>query len=380
MNVSELPFDTEQMIANLKPWVETESPSFTPCSVNKVLDLATYDLVAMGASIQRVPGRMGFGDTLRATLPSQHTSQPGILICCHADTVHDIGSSEVMSYRREGNKLWGPGILGMKAGILICIEALQQLTRNQCSQKLPVTILIVPDREPGCPSSRELIEATAKNNKYVLVPEPATTDGGVCVGRYAATRYKLDVKTNIVEGIVKRSSNESPAALSAISEMARHLIEIEQMSTDDFSYSINSIQSGGWSNFAEKCTAEVVVQARTKKDVSESSAKIMALNSPNPDTGLHVNRSAVMPLWEPDALSQSLFSKALLVATDLGLSLQTSVATGGSIGNITGGMGIATLDGLGARGAGVRTQAEHIHVDSLVERAKLMAGLLVSLD
>jgi glutamate carboxypeptidase len=53
---------------------------------------------------------------------------------------------------------------------------------------------------------------------------------------------------------------------------------------------------------------------------------------------------------------------------------------GGSDGNFTGAMGIPTLDSLGVRGAGLHTLNEHIQVDSLTERARLMAGLLTRLS
>ena len=43
-------------------------------------------------------------------------------------------------------------------------------------------------------------------------------------------------------------------------------------------------------------------------------------------------------------------------------------------------MGITTLDGLGVQGALAHTLEEHVLIDSLVPRAKLMAGLLTTLN
>ena len=51
---------------------------------------------------------------------------------------------------------------------------------------------------------------------------------------------------------------------------------------------------------------------------------------------------------------------------------------GGSDGNFTGAMGIPTLDGLGVLGAGGHTLGEHLLVDSLVPRGRLLAGLLAT--
>lgn len=358
-------------------WVETESPVDKPADVNKVIDLANYDLVSLGADVQRVPGRMGYADALRATLNPKSQTEPGILVCCHADTVHALGSIEHSPYRREGNKLWGPGVLGMKSGLYLCIEVLKQLKRAECESGLPVTLLLVSDKEAGCPSTRELIEATARNNKYVLVPEPVSSSGEVFTGRHAVLRFKLDVKMDAIEGLV--GDIDQSVSRSAISQMAKHVLEIESMGTEDCSFTIGSMQSGLRKNFTNICTAEVISQCRTEKDVAEATRKMFAINSANPDRGLHVNRSGTLPLWEPNAASDSLSGAAFDIANDLNIELSSVVAGGGSLGNITGALGVATLDGLGARGAGLHTQAEHIEIDSLTERARLMAGLLVNL-
>jgi glutamate carboxypeptidase len=43
-------------------------------------------------------------------------------------------------------------------------------------------------------------------------------------------------------------------------------------------------------------------------------------------------------------------------------------------------MGVPTLAGLGVAGAGAHTLDEHIMVDSLAYRGKLMAGVLAALE
>ncbi len=389
MNVTEIPFDTEQMIAGLRLWVESESPTTDSKAVNKIVDLASYDLATMGAVIERIPGRMGYADSLRACInPAGNfndrfnqgrSNQPGILICGHADTVHEIGSLASMPYRRDGNYLWGPGIAAMKAGLYISLVAVQQLIRLDHRLNLPVTFLIVSDKELGCPSTRELIEATARQSKYVLVPGTARDAQTVYSGRYAEQRYKLDVKVDSVP----ESYSES-----AISLMARHIVDIDKMSTEGCRFKVGAIKSGQWVNFAEKCTAEVISEAVTEADVAESYKKIMALNSPNPDKGLHVNRSVSLPLWQSDqgecndgqSDNNSLLSYACQVAEVQGLTLNAVTGASGSLANISGGMGIKTLDGLGVIGVGMQSRAERIQIDSLVSRAQMMAGLLTTLS
>ena len=385
MNLSDLSFETEQMIAGLRMWVETESPSTDADAVNKVLDLATYEMVTLGASIERIPGRAGCGDSLRATFNAQQNDLPGVLICCHVDTVHTIGSIDSMPYRREGNKLWGPGVLGMKAGIYLSIEVLKKMLATGWQPKVPVSFLFLADKELGCPTTHELLEATAHNKRCVLVPEPATSEGGVCWGRHAITRFNLDYKINASNhyGSGNYGNGEADRMVkpqSTIVEMARHLIEIDAMDTDNCCFSVSNFSSMDGIRGMEKCTAEVISEARTENAVIQSSEKMLAHNSPNPDKGLHVNRGEVLPLWLPDEEDKALYKNACAIASQLSLDLPVSVAGGGSLGNITGAAGIATLDALGPCGSGLRTSTEHIEIDSLAERGKLIAGLLFSLD
>ena len=76
----------------------------------------------------------------------------------------------------------------------------------------------------------------------------------------------------------------------------------------------------------------------------------------------------------------ALYEKAEVIAKGLGQELPHGSAGGGSNGNFTGAIGMATLDGLGVRGADAHTLNEHIEVESLAERGRLMAGLLATLE
>jgi len=69
MDPSGLPFDADAMLVGLRAWVECESPTFDAASVNRMMDLASRALVVAGARIERIAGRMGFCDCVRASFP-----------------------------------------------------------------------------------------------------------------------------------------------------------------------------------------------------------------------------------------------------------------------------------------------------------------------
>src|SRR5215213_3112240 len=114
MRPTDLPFDAPTMLAGLRTWVECESPTFDRAAVNRMMGVAARDLALLGARIETIPGRMSFGDCVRARFPHPKENVPGILILGHMDTVHPVGTLEQLAWRVEGTKCYGPGICDMK--------------------------------------------------------------------------------------------------------------------------------------------------------------------------------------------------------------------------------------------------------------------------
>ncbi len=374
MDLNALPFDSETMLAGLRTWVACESPTFDAGAVNRMMDIASRDLILAGARIERIAGRMSFGDCVRASFPHATPDVPGILVMGHLDTVHPIGTD--LPYRRDGNKAWGPGILDMKGGNYLSLEAIRQVRRAGLRTKLPITVLFTSDEEVGSPSTRDLIEAEASRHKYVLVPEPARPDGGVVTGRYAIARFNLEAI-----GRPSHAGASPGAGRSAIREMARKLIEIEDMTSESCTFSVGVIHGGQWVNcVTTTCTGEALSMAKRQEDLDRGVEAMLALRASSNEVQFRVTHGVTRPVWEPDAKGMALYGIARDIAGSLGYAINPQSSGGGSDGNFTGAMGIPTLDGLGVAGAGAHTLDEHIQIDSLAYRGKLMAGLLLALD
>jgi glutamate carboxypeptidase len=375
LNAHRLPFAADVMLAGLKPWIECESPTFDAAAVNRMMALAARDLAALGANVETVPGRVNLGDCLRATLPHRRAGEPGILILGHLDTVHPIGTLEKLPWRRDGSRCYGPGILDMKGGNFLAIEALRQLARAGFETPLPVTILFTSDEEIGSPSTRELIEAEATEHRYVLVPEPGRENGGVVTGRYAIARFNMEAT-----GRPSHAGARLAEGRSAIRTMARKILEVEEMTTESCTFSVGVVHGGTWVNCVPTtCRAEALSMAKRQSDLDHGVEAMLALSGTHDEVRFDVVRGVTRPVWEPDQGTMRLYEAARGIARDLGVELTHHSAGGGSDGNFTGAMGIATLDGLGAIGRGYHTLEEYIEVDSLVTRGRLFAGLLAEL-
>lgn len=373
----DLPFDTEAMLAGLRPWVECESPTFDAAAVNRMMDLAGRDLALLGARVERIAGRMGFGDCIRARFPHPAgDTTPGILVMAHLDTVHPVGTLQKLPWRRDGGTCRGPGIFDMKGGTYLAVEAMRQILRAGLQTPLPVTFLLTSDEEVGSPSTRDLIEAEASRARFVLVPEPARPDGGVVTGRYAIARFRLRTT-----GRPSHAGATLGEGRSAIREMCRQILAIEAMTTESCTFSAGVIHGGQWVNcVATHCDAEVLTMAKRQEDLDAGVNRMLALKPATSDVLVEVTRNVTRPVWEADAATMALHATAREIALRLGFDIPPQSSGGGSDGNFTGAMGIPTLDGLGVAGAGAHTLDEHIAIGSLVPRARLFAGLLARLS
>jgi len=376
MNPANLPFDAETMLQGLRGWVECESPTWDATAVERMLDIAARDMAIMGATIERIAGRDGFAGCVRARFPHPKYGEPGILIAGHFDTVHPLGTLTKLPFRRKADKCFGPGIYDMKGGSYLSLEAIRQLARASFTTPLPITVLFTPDEEVGTPTTRDIIEAEAARNKYVLVPEPGRANNGVVTGRYAIARFNLEAT-----GKPSHAGANLAQGRSAIREMARKIIEIDAMTTENCTFSVGIVHGGQWVNcVATTCTGEALSMAKRQADLDRGVERMLALSGSANEVSFTVTRGVTRPVWQPNAATMALYERAKALAKDIGMELPHGSAGGGADANVTGAMGIPTLGGLGPRGADPHTLNEHIVVESLAERGRLMAGLLATLD
>jgi glutamate carboxypeptidase len=372
-------FDANEIIEGLLPWVRCESPTSDVAGVNRVMDLAALELNRLGATIERTAGKDGFGDIVIGRLGGgEPTNSAGILILSHLDTVHLAGTlAGRLPLRRDGDRYYGPGIYDMKGGVRIAMHAIEVLRRAGVTARLPISFMLVPDEEVGSPSSREAIEAEARRHKYVLVTEPCK-NGVVVTGRYAFQRFWVTV-----HGRPAHAGANNRMGRSAIRAMAGLVERIERMTDFErgMTFSVGTIQGGTFVNVMPiECRAQVLTVAPTRAIFEEVASRMKGLEDENDGIRVTVERGPTRPLWEPHRETMALFEKAHGLAAEIGFELKHGSFGGGSDGNFTGGLGIATLDGLGVDGAGAHTFEEHLLISSLVPRCRLFAELLRTLS
>ena len=149
----------------LKLLVETESPSHDKSAVDRVGAIVTEEARKLGGKVEVIPNVETGNHVIARFVPNQPSSfnlQHSILLLCHMDTVFPLGTLPKMPYREMDGKIHGPGVLDMKAGIVISLAAIEEAQKQ--GLKRPVTLFCTSDEEIGSPTSREHIERLAKES------------------------------------------------------------------------------------------------------------------------------------------------------------------------------------------------------------------------
>lgn len=361
-------------IAALMQWVRVESFTRDRDGVNLMVDAVLASVEGLPIGHERFIGRSGLGDSLVLRAGPQTAAQP-LLLLSHLDTVHPPGTvNGPLAVRREGDRLYGPGVYDMKGGAFLALEAFKAVVARA---RLPVPIVFVftPDEEIGSPTSRGLIEYLARDARAAFVTEPARDGGKVVTARKGVGIVDIEI-----EGLPAHAGARHENGRSAIAEAARQIAAIEAMTDYERGITLNvGVINGGTARnvIPQHCHFEVDFRVVDKLDALQVENALHALRAHDRDVKMSVKGGLNRPPFPPNAQTMALFAHAKGLAAVDGWELDHVPLTGGgSDGNFTADIGCPTLDGLGIDGDGAHTLQEYGLISSLLPRQKLIEKLL----
>lgn len=367
----------EEMIEAIGQMVECESPSDSPADVNRYVDLLAEH--SKDIATPKIIKSDQYGKHLRLEFKVPGKGEGDrILGVGHSDTVWPLGTLKSMPYRKRKGRLWGPGVLDMKAGIAFFIYAARTLRDLDIPARRNIHLLIVSDEEIGSKDSRSLTESEAKGSNCVLVLEPGSAPAGALkTARKGIAGYRL-----MVHGKAAHAGVDFSSGASAIVEIARQIDRIAGFTDLQRGTTVNpGVISGGTRTNVTAAEARVDIDVRVTRlrDVAVIDRKMRSLRPFDKRCRLTVEGGLNRPPMERNKGVVSLFSRAKEIGASMGMQLEESSTGGGSDGNFTAALGIPTLDGLGAVGNGAHAIDESILIDRIPDRTALLAGLLAGL-
>jgi glutamate carboxypeptidase len=358
---------------SLSELVRQESPSEDPAAVNAAQAMAERWGRQLGARSKRHRQR-GFGDVLELRLGPPRSRKP-VLLLGHLDTVWSKGTLKTMPWREAEGRYWGPGVLDMKAGVVMALAALNVLREMKLSR--PVILLLNSDEEVGSPVSRAITERLALESAAVFVLEPAQ---GLA---YKTARKGIGYYDVEVTGIGAHSGVDFERGHSAVLELAKLVQTISGFTdlTRKLTVNCGVIAGGTRSNVvASQAHAEVDVRIAKASDAAYVERLFRKLKVSDPKCKLTITGGMNRPPMERKPGTVALFKKARSLAAELGFVLEEAATGGGSDGNFTAALGVPTLDGMGAVGDGAHAAHESVVIEHLVPRTALLAAMIASIE
>jgi glutamate carboxypeptidase len=365
----------DAMVDRLREWVEHESPSCEKPALDGLAGRIAARFAGAGGVVECVANPRGGMHVLArffADVPG-----PPTLVLGHYDTVWPTGTLAAIPFRLEGGRAFGPGTFDMKASLVLVEFALESMRSLGLRPPRPVVVLFTSDEEIGSPTSRPLIEGQAREVAYALVLESPLPGGRLKTARKGVGGYTIEVS-----GRAAHAGIDPEKGASAILELAHQILRIPPLADASAGTTLNVGVIGGGTApnvVAASARARVDVRVRTTAEASRVDAALRSLRPVMPGTSLSVAGGFNRPPMERTPAIAALFASARELARALGQDLHEGETGGASDGNFTAALGIPTLDGLGALGDGAHAESEHVLIDSLPDRAALLAALLLGL-
>jgi len=362
------------LVQTIREFVEIESPSDNKLAADRMGTLLAARFEAAGGrgSVHRAEK---YGDNIQIDFPGRDKTKP-VLLLGHFDTVYPLGTLANMPCHQTGDRLHGPGVLDMKSGVALMLYAIEALKSWHGALPRPVTVFLVSDEEVGSYSSRKITEKLARESAAVLVLEPAGPRGAVKTARKGVGEYFLTA-----HGIASHAGLDPGKGHSAILELAHQITKIWKWNDLKRGLSINPgvIRGGTRTNvIAAEAVIEIDVRIKRAQQAAAIDRRFRALKPVDKHCKLAIRGGINRLPMERNAGVIALYKKAKSLATHINWKLEEAAVGGGSDGNFTAGIGIPTLDGMGALGDGAHAIHEHIIISELPRRALLLAGMIES--
>ncbi len=362
----------EEMKRFLEKLVNIDSGSDNPEGIAQVAGIIGDKLSEMGFEVEYLDCP-GICTHLRAK--KRGSTDKEVMIIGHMDTLFSKGTVAARPFTIKDGKAFGPGVLDMKGGITVALFALEALYVSGWDDK-NITVFFCGDEETNHPKTNaaDLFEQEAKGKAAVFNMETASAGQAVLVGRKGNMHPKI-----VVKGVSAHAGADLTKGANAIVALSHKVIEINKLTDFEKGLTFNpGVIIGGTVANAVPDSASITIDMRyltaLDRDKGIENLKQIASHIHVPGTSAEVvNLRENMTVMEVTNGNLWLYEIVKQQGAFLGIDVKSKVGGGSSDSGWTVRAGAPTLCSMGAMGEFNHSDREYILIDSLVERAKLLA-------
>ena len=379
------------MTGALQNWCAINSGSGNLAGL-KTMHAALADAFSvLGADVETVPSKphqtvtregekveTPIGDMLRIVKRPQAPVR--VLLSGHMDTVFAADHPFQANTLLDDDTLNAPGAADMKGGLLVMLYALQTIERSVLADQIGYEILINADEEIGSHGSAHMLTEAAKRAQFACIYEPALADGTLAGARKGSGNFAV-----IFKGKSAHAGREHHLGRNALVAAAEFAANIDKLSggRKDLTVNVARIDGGGPNNVVPDLAVvrfNVRVAEHDDADWLTGQAKeLIAAANGRDGISAELTGGFTRPPKPMTPKLLAFFNALKAAGLELGLNIDWKPTGGCCDGNNIAAAGIPVIDTLGVRGANIHSAAEYARLDSLVERAKLSALLLLKI-
>lgn len=315
------------------------------------------------------------GDAICITINGDAEGQP-VIFSGHIDTVHPVGLFGTPAVRRDETRIYGPGVMDCKGGVVASFMALDALDSCGFAAR-PVKLIIQTDEETGSRTSGlktvEFMCEKAKGAAAFLNTEGIQGNTAVVV-RKGILRYQFTVI-----GKAAHSAN-CGAGANAIAEAAHKILKLEMLKdANTLTCNCGTIQGGTVANtVAEICRFTADFRFSSQEDCDNARRIAEEVSNENRMDGCcckleQISYRPAMPLCDRN---RALLDRMNRIYEISGLPVLTArpCLSGSDAAYITLAE-IPCVDNLGVDGGNIHSVKEYAYLDSLAASAKRLASV-----
>ncbi len=391
----------DQLCRQVIDWCNINSGTENLAGIAAMADVLRKEFGVLGGDFEEVPvppaesidsrGRptqLSLGPVLRFTKRRSAGPNPRgaghaplrVLLNIHRDTVYDFDHPFQTCTQLDANTLRGPGVIDAKGGLVVMLAALRAIERTPFAERIAWEVLINADEEIGSSGSAALLARAAHENDLGLLFEPAMPDGSLVSRRRGTGNFTI-----VLHGRPVHAGRDFERGRSAIVALADLVLQLHALNgaIPGITVNVGRVEGGGAVNVVpDLAIARVNVRTTVPEDEAKVVGELRRLVAAAGDKDgitAELHGGITSPPKLPDDRTRQLMDVVESCGRDLALPINWRESGGASDGNKLAAAGLPNIDTLGPRGGNIHSPDEFLLLDSLVERAKLTALVLMKL-
>lgn len=362
------------MILDLKELVECESTSGKVEQLNACAKII-YEIIRKRTGLKPEIIKLNDGTEAISFSVGPNTGR-AILLLCHYDTVFPEGTLKRRPFRVSGDRIEGPGVFDMKAGLVQGVWAIKFLLEHVHANQR-ILFLITPDEETGSLQSRKLIEEAGKNATLGIVLEPSE-NGKLKTGRKGVGTYEITVLGKAAHAGLHPEDGIS--AILEILHIVEKLSELQDLSRGT-TINVGMISGGTATNVVpDRATISVDVRITGLDEAKRIDESIHSMKPQNHEAKITITGGINRLPMVKNERTLAVLEEVKKIGAGLDITIEDISVGGGSDGNIIAQYGIPVLDGMGAVGSGAHSDSEFVIASSVPKRTALLACTLLEFN